>query len=362
MKYNINWWRTEFNSGEAEAISKAISSGHVSQGPIVLEFERQLAKYLDVPYVIATTSGSTALLMSLYASGVKSGDEIIIPNRSWIATAHAPLLLGAKVKLVDVEPNNRPVIDSRLIEQEITNKTKAIIPVHLCGRSANMSEINKIAERHNISVIEDAAQALGSSNKDGFLGTQSSMGCFSFSVAKVISTGQGGCVATKSEKAYKDLIAIRTQGIHDTINTKWDRPGFNFRFTDILAAIGLQQIKLLPNRIKKLKEIYLLYQQGLKNLSFIKLVPVNIKEGEVPVYIEVLCDYRDKLINYLKDNGIETRPFYPDLNRASYLNNNNSYPESEIFGNKGVYLPSGPEQNLSDINRVIDVIEGFDFE
>ena len=263
MKYNINWWRTEFNSGEAEAISKAISSGHVSQGPIVLEFERQLAKYLDVPYVIATTSGSTALLMSLYASGVKSGDEIIIPNRSWIATAHAPLLLGAKVKLVDVEPNNRPVIDSRLIEQEITNKTKAIIPVHLCGRSANMSEINKIAERHNISVIEDAAQALGSSNKDGFLGTQSSMGCFSFSVAKVISTGQGGALVTNCKKLSDKIWKIKNFGRAGGGNDIHDSFGINSKTTDIQSVIGIEQMKKLPWRVKRIREIWDLYYSKL---------------------------------------------------------------------------------------------------
>ena len=198
---DIPYWRTTFCNGEAEAIVDAIQCEHISQGPIVAEFESKLAAYLGMPYVVTTTSGSTAILMSLLAAGVGQGDEVIVPNRTWIATAHAPYLLGATVKLVDVE-SDRPIINASLIEGIITERTKAIIPAHMCGRSADMGSINDIAQRYNLLVIEDAAQALGSRNADGYLGTQSDMGCFSLSVAKIISTGQGGFVTTRSEKIY----------------------------------------------------------------------------------------------------------------------------------------------------------------
>ena len=357
-KPNIPYWRTTFNNGEAEAIAQAIAQEHVSQGPVVAEFERQLADYLGVPYVIATTSGSTALLMSLWAAGIGPGDEVIVPNRTWIATAHAPFLLGAKVKLVDVE-DGRPIIDAGVIEDAITERTRAIIPVHLCGRSADMRTINEIARRHKLTVIEDAAQALGSRNADGFLGTQSDMGYFSFSVAKIISTGQGGFIATRNEEIYRKLVAMRTQGVGDIVNAKWDQPGFNFRFTDILAAVGIVQLGLLPDRIEKVKKIYRVYAEGLADLPSINLIPINLEGGEIPVYIEVLCERREELIKFLAGQNIQCRPFYPDLNYAHYFNNSGRYPNSEPFGKMGVYLPAGPEQSADNIERVISEIHEF---
>jgi perosamine synthetase len=358
-EYNINWWRTEFKHGEAEAVARAIANEHISQGPIVAEFERQLASYLNIPHVVATTSGSMALLMSLWGAGVGPGDEVIVPNRTWIATAHAPLLLGATVKLVDVE-YSRPIIDIKNIEDAITDRTRAIIPVHMCGRSADMCAINEIANRHELCVIEDAAQALGSRNSEGYLGTQSDMGCFSLSVAKIISTGQGGFIATKDEKIYKKLIALRTQGVGDIVNATWGHPGFNFRFTDILAAIGLEQLKLLPQRIEKVKRVYQIYEEGLRDLPFIELIPVNLETGEVPIYIEALCEKREELIDFLAGQGIQCRPFYPNLDHADYFaNSNDVYPHAEPFGTWGVYLPAGPEQPIDNVERVIRVIRSF---
>lgn len=355
---HINWWRTSFNHGEAEAIAQAIFQENVSQGPVVAEFESKLAAYLEAPYVVATTSCSMALLLSLWAAGVGPGDEVIVPNRTWIGTAHAPLLLGATVKLVDVEPH-RPIIDVRLIEEAITPQTKAIIPVHLCGRSADMRAINEIARRHRLVVIEDAAQALGSRNVDGFLGTQSDMGCFSLSPAKIISTGQGGLITTKSEETYRKLVLMRGHGVRDIHNASWDAPGLNFRFNDILASVGIVQLTLLPSRIEKVKKIYQLYAEGIADLPFLKLIPVNLESGEVPVYIEALCECREELIAFLAGRGIQCRPFYPNLDRAPYLNNSVSFPNSEPFGKAGICLPAGPQQPLENVYKAIKAIKQF---
>ena len=354
----VSHWRTTFNNGELEAIAFAIANENISQGPIVAEFERQLASYLGIPFVVSTTSGSMALLMSLLAAGVGPGDEVIVPNRTWIATAHAPFLIGATVKLVDVEID-RPIIDAKLIEQSITDKTRVIIPVHLCGRSADMRSINKIARKYNLTVIEDAAQGLGSRNEDGFLGTQSDMGCFSFSVAKIISTGQGGFVTTSSEAIYRKLVAMRTHGVGDIVNAVWDQPGFNFRFTDVLASIGLVQLKLLPDRITKVKTIYKLYEEGLKDLPFIKIIPVDLAAGEIPIYVEVLCESRKEMMDFLTTRGVQCRPFYPSLNHANYFKDFGYYPNAEHFGLNGIYLPAGPAQSIDNINNVIKIIRSF---
>jgi perosamine synthetase len=354
----ISWWRTHFGEEEVNKVAGSIRQEHLSQGPVTVEFERQVADLLNIPYVVATTSGSMALLMSLWVLGVGPGDEVIVPNRTWIATAHAPLLLGAKIVLIDVE-EKCPIMDVTQIESAITPRTKAIVPVHLNGRSVNMHEVQRIAKKHSLVVIEDAAQALGSCNEDGLLGTQSDMGCFSLSVAKIISTGQGGFIVTRDASLYHKLVAMRTHGVGDIVNASWSQPGFNFRFTDILASIGLVQLKRLPERIEKVKSIYARYSEAMADLPFLKFIPVNIEAGEIPIYIEVLCPERDRLIQFLGDRGIQTRPFYPDLNLAPYFESTVRFPRSEVFGTQGVFLPSGPEQPLTNVDRVVEALHIF---
>ena len=320
-KLTIPWWRTSFGDEEIRRITLAINDENISQGPVVAEFENLLAAYLGVPYVVATTSGSIALLMSAMAVGVGYGDEVIVPNRTWIATAHAPAILGAKVVLVDVEVD-RPIIDSHKIEEAITPRTKAIMPVHMNGRSADM-------------------------------------GCFSLSVTKIIATGQGGFIATRDRKLYEKLVAIRTHGVGSVIDAEWTQLGFNFRFTDILASIGIAQLGYLDERIEKVKTIYLRYREGIKDLPNLSLIPVNIDGGEVPVYVEVLYKERDRFISFLAEKGIQSRPFYSDLNLASYLQEDGKFPNCDQFGKQGIYLPSGPSQSVENVERVIKVMHSF---
>ena len=354
----VPYWKASFDNGEAEAIVRALKDGHISQGPEIQAFEEALSRYLGVPYVVTTTSGSMALLMSLWVSKIGPGDEVIIPNRTWIATAHAALLLGATVKFIDVEID-RPIIDVNKIEAALSSKTKAILPVHLGGRAANMREINEIASSNNLIVIEDAAQALGSRNIEGFLGTQSDLGCFSLSVAKIISTGQGGFIATKSYDLYQKLIAMRTHGVSDVVNANWSSPGFNFRFPGLLASVGLVQLALLDERINKAKEIYSLYKKKLADCNFLQMRDVNIEAGEVPVYFEAICEQRNEFLEYMARNSIQCRPAPPNLSEAKYFNNNEMFPASNKFAEKSFYLPAGPGQSIEQINYVIEVARNF---
>jgi perosamine synthetase len=355
----VPWWQIHFGEDEQLEVLKAIKARNISQGPVVEAFEKKLSRYLEIPYVVATTSGSISILMALMAINIGHDDEVIIPNRTWVSTANAPTILGAKVKLVDVE-NDRPIIDVTKFEEAITPRTKAVIPVHLNGRSADMKKIKEIANKHNIWVIEDTAQALGSMNRDGFLGTQSDIGCFSLSVAKIISTGQGGFVVTREKAIYEKLISIRNNGVGKTIdNIKWEQPGFNFRLTDILASIGIIQLKKLDEHIEKSKRNYARYYNAILELPLLKVISVDIESGEVPVYVEVLCEERERFVHFLKNKGIESRPFYPDLNWASYLNNEGSFPNSLIYGQQGVYLPCGPGQSLENIDYVISSLREY---
>ena len=354
----ISWWRTSFDGDETRLVADSIANENVSQGKVTKQFEDALSTYLGVEHVIAVSSGSTALLMALMALDVQPGDEVIVPDRTWIATAHAARLLGAQV-VVDVEPN-RPIIDAEKIEAVITPRTKVIMPVHMNGRSADMERINMIAHRHKVAVVEDAAQAFGSRNKNGFLGTQSTIGCFSLSVAKTISTGQGGYAVTNDGSVANKLRAIRTHGVENVKDPEsWPMLGFNFRFTDVLASIGIAQLARAADRIDHLRNLYSHYETRLRD-SALTCIPVNVDAGEVPVYVEYLVnDNRQSWIDYLQDQNIETRPFYPNVSRAPYLNQHSkAFPEAQKYGDRGLYLPSGPSQSLANAEIAITAVLG----
>ena len=367
----IDWWKTKFGEEEIKRVVETIRNKNLSQGPVTDEFERKLGEYLEIDHVIAVSNGSISIVLALMALGVGPGDEVIMPNRTWIATAHAVHLLGGKVVLVDVE-EGRPIIDCSLIEEKISSKTKVILPVHMNGRAANMNEIMKIAKKHSLTVIEDT-QSIASKNSKGFLGTQSDIGCYSLAVAKTISTGQGGFVVTRNEMLANKIRAIRNHGVDDVNNVKfWPMPGFNFKFTDVLASIGIEQLKRLPERIKRFCDLYEIYEDKLVSPDF-RPIPVDLNAGEVPIYIEYLVKGRNKKVDDLHDLGIETRPFYPSINAAQYLNKktneehisqylNKETKEEDIFINslkyeeEGIYLPSGPDQDLTEIINSIESI------
>ena len=356
----IPWWQTEFSTGEADAASKAVSAGRLSQGPIVAQFEDLLRDYLGVRNVVATTSGSDALLLSLWAAGIRPGDEVLVPNRTWIATAHSVLLLGAVPIIIDTDID-RPVISLADLEKKVSSKTKAVIPVHLNGRDAHIDDVINFGNRYELKVIEDAAQALGSKDLSGsFLGTKSLAGCFSLSVAKVISSGQGGFIASNDDEFAMQLRLMRTHGVENVVEPKnWNRPGFNFRFTDVLASIGIEQFKKLDSRLNRLRQIHQKYEDGLLSVSGINLINVNVSQGEIGPYIEVLCEDRQALIAHLNNFGIETRIFYPDVDKADYLSPNSENSNSKKFGQEGLYLPSGPALSDESIDFVVEKIKEF---
>lgn len=354
----IRWWRTSFGREEVRGITQAIADEHISQGPLTARFESAFARSLGVPYAVATTSGSAALMMALMALGVGPGDEVILPNRTFVATAHAALLLGAKVVLVDVLPHIT-ALDVSQVERRITRRTKAIMPVHLSGRAVDMAALRKVARKHGVSVVEDACQALFSRGHGGFLGTLSDAGCFSLGVTKLISTGQGGVVVTRSRKIYEQLKLVRNHGVADTFEAVYGVKGFNFKFTDLQASLGLVQLGRGPERVKHVKAVYSTYASALAGLPFLKLIPVNVKGGEVPLYVEVMCEEREPLRKFLARRGVQTRPFLPDLDRSPHLRAKGAFPHSRPFSAQGFFLPSGPSQSLSDVERAIEAIRSY---
>jgi dTDP-4-amino-4,6-dideoxygalactose transaminase len=327
----IPWWATDFGEADIARVTAAIRNRHISQGPITREFEERLAEILGVPYVVCTSSGTTALTMALLAADIGYGSEVIVPNRTWIATAHAVMMTGAKVVLADV--NERGLLH---VEQCVYE----VLPVNLNGRFV---EIPK-----NSLVIEDSCQAFPKP-------PASLAACYSMSTAKLLPTGQGGFVATRDEALYKELKALRTHDVADAMVPqvlKWRRFGYNFRYNDILASIGLAQLERLSERTARLHEIRTLYAASLP--SFLELLPCD----GVPLYTEVLYADSERLRAYLLDHGIQARPNYPSLNTAPYLNDSRCFPNSERFEH-GLTLPSGPAQTNANIKKTLECLHDF---
>lgn len=361
----IPWWYTKLGEEEKTELLSAFEGKYFSQGGITAAFEKQLASLLDVPYAIVTPSGTAAITMSLMASGVGPGDEVIIPALTWIATGNAAAILGARVVLVDCLPDV-PLMDPFEVKGKITPRTKAIIPVHLNGRSTSMSEWEAITNEKKIMVVEDACKALTSRSTRGYLGTSADFGCYSLGMISILSIGYGGAIVTNDKELYEKLLIIRNQGVEYSISpTHLDSEeayammGFNFKVSDILAAVGLAQVSRLSEKQAHLLRIYRRYEKGLSDLSYIDLIPNKIEFGEIPILVQVMSDYRHEIMNYLDQQGIGTLKEHIPLNRARYLKNTGKFPNSDIFANKGFVLPCGPSQPLENVDRTIEVLQDF---
>lgn len=355
----IPWWRTDLGPAERAGALAAIDAEHFSHGPETQALERELAATLEIPHVLVTPSGTAALMLSLLALGIRPGDRVIVPTRNFIAAAHAVWLLGAKVDLVDCRPD-RPVVDADKVIERITEATKAIIVVHLAGRGVDVDAIRKMTDVRDIPVVEDACQGLFSRRPDSrHLGTLGSAGCFSFGMTKIVSTGIGGAVATHDAGLRDKLMMARNHGVADIISHQYLAPGFNFRFSDVLSGIGRAQLARQAEKKAHVEAIYRRYAEGLAKLSFLSLVPVDIDQGEIPLWLEVISPARDRIMQYLADNGVQTRRFVPCLHSAPHLATGESFPNSERFAAQGFVLPSGPSQPLENVERVIDILASY---
>lgn len=357
----INWWKTTFAQAEIDLITKAILNQKISQGTVTGEFEAKVCEILKVPYAVAVPSGSMALVCALMALGVEPGDEVICPDRTFIATAHAVTLLGAKVVLTEINEND-PNIDPSKVEAKITKKTKGILCIHLNGRMCDMAALQKIAKKHGLFLVEDAAQAFYSKHPLGYSGTLSDIGTFSLGMAKIISTGQGGLCVTKSKALYEKMMAIRNHGVEmgKTHDSDYTMKATNFKFTDIQAAAGIAQLGRLPEKVERVQAIYRRYVKGLAGLDFVKVLPVDVDNGEIALWTEVLSPERAKVMKYLADNGIATEKFLPDLHRSAHLGNKGKFPEAASkFDLQGFVVPCGPAMPLESVDRVIEVLKNY---
>ena len=341
-----------------------LQSGWISsQGKYVLEFEKNLSKYFKMKYCLATSNCTTALHLSILSLDLKKNDEIICPALSFIAPANMILLSGAKLVLADIDPDTL-TIDPEELEKAITKKTKAILIVHQFGHSAHMDEIISISKKYKLKIIEDNAESIGGKYKNKLLGTLSDVSTLSFFANKIITTGEGGAVLTNSKKKYLIMKEMRDHGMKYNKKYKHVRMGFNYRMTNMQAAIGCDQIKNLDKILKKRKIIENIYYSNLKNLKNIELRKFQNWCSPVNWLITLKIKkkgLRNKFIKYLKDHNIDSRQMINPINEAYHIKDltNNKFEVSKKISNNSVHLPSGLNLNKNQINKICKRVKFF---
>lgn len=348
-------------------VIEVLKSGDLVQGKYVEQFEKDLKDYLSIEYAVLVSSGTAALHLSLVALGIKEGDEVIIPAFTFPATANVIELVGAKPVLVDINLDDF-CINVSLIEKAITTKTKAIIPVHEFGLSAEIERIVDIAKKYNLFVIEDAACALGSEYKGKKCGTFGDIGCFSLHPRKAITTGEGGIIVTNNFQVAEKLRSLRNHGIkYRTNRAEFIYAGFNYRLTEVQAVIGIEQLKIIDELIDKRIQVAKMYDDLLRDIDWIKTPKVfNDRKMIYQTYHILISEHikRNNLIKYLRESGIETNLGAYAINCLSYYQkkyhlNNKEFPNSIKSYKTGLALPIGPHLDKNSIVKIQEIITSF---
>jgi len=317
--------------------------------------EKMICDYIGCKYCIMTTSGTCALIISLLALDIKQGDEVIVPNYTMIATINAIKNTGATPVIIDVDENTF-TINKELVEKAITHKTKAVMHVSLNNRISKLEDLVTLCNEKNIYLIEDSAQSLGCVYNNKHLGTYGKIGCFSLSTPKIISTGQGGFTVTDDETLFKKMTMIKNFGRKQGGVDDFEVYGLNFKFTDIQAVIGIEQMKKLKDRVTRMKEIFNLYYTNLKNEN---IILKSNYENWIPWFIDIFTDNRTELINFLKIHNIQTRVTYPEINKTPMYLDDNIFENSSYISNYGLFLPSHTLLTNSEINYICELIKLF---
>ena len=348
-------------------VSEILRSGNLVQGEQVEKFEKDLKKYLDVKYAVVVSSGTAALHLSLLALGIKEGDEVIVPAFTYPATANVVEMVGATSIFVDINLNDF-CIDVTRIEKAITEKTRAIIPVHEFGQAADIGPILSIAKKHHLKIIEDAACALGTEYNNQKVGSFGDIGCFSFHPRKAITTGDGGVAVTNDKHLAHKLRSLRNHGV-STINNKIEFicAGLNYRMTEFQAVLGINQLKTFNKHILYRMKLAKLYNKLLKNINWIKLPELfkNRKMSYQSYHIIIDKDInRDALILYLKNNNIESNYGAQALHvqnffKKKYAIPKNRYKNSVVSFFSGIVLPIGSHVSDNDIFNIVEVIKKY---
>jgi UDP-4-amino-4,6-dideoxy-N-acetyl-beta-L-altrosamine transaminase len=372
----IQYGKQTIEKEDLEAVIEILKSDFLTVGPKVDEFEKKFAHYVGSKYAVVVSSGTAALHLACLATGLKKEYEVITSPMTFAASANCALYCGAKPVFIDIKEANG-LIDENLIENKISSKTKIIIPVHYTGLPCEMGKIKKIADKHNLIIIEDACHALGARYKRSKIGdcTYSDMAVFSFHPVKHITTGEGGMITTNSKELYKKLLLFRSHGItkdSQDMETKnegsWfyemQELGYNYRITDFQCALGISQLKKIDKFVEKRREIAKKYDEAFSSIKEIETI--KEPEGYKNAYHLYVIKTKDgetrlKFFNYLKENDIFCQVHYipvhwhPYYQKMGYKKEN--CPKAGRFYERVISLPIYPSLQPYKQNKIIKLIK-----
>lgn len=349
------------NGNERKYVDECIDTGWISaNGRFINEFEARFAEFCGTKYALACCNGTVTLHLALKALGVGPGDEVIMPALTYIATANAVVYCGAKPIFVDSEPGTWN-IDPDAIESMITGRTKAIIPVHLYGLPCNMDAIREVAGRHDLAVVEDAAEAHGAKWRGETVGSMGIIGSFSFFGNKIITCGEGGMLTTNDEALYNRMKLLRSQGIDPSRRYWHTTVAYNYRMTNLQAAVGLAQLENVAWHLEQRRRVAGLYKKYLHMLDGMVSVQ-EIPEGAEHVYWmnsvllkETVSSDRDTVMEKMERAGVEMRPlFYPMHEMPPYEDKGGHFPVAESLSASGINLPSHGLLTEEQVRYIVD--------
>ena len=372
LTFMIPYGRKTIEEDDIQAVVSVLKSDYLTTGPKIAEFEKIVADYVGAKYAVAISNGTSALHAACFAAGIQPGDEVITTPLTFAASSNCVLYCGGTPVFADVDPKTYN-IDPEDIHRKITNKTKAIIAVHLAGQPCDMDEIHKIAKEHDLLVIEDGAHALGSVYKGKKVGTLSDMTTFSFHPVKPITTGEGGMIVTDNEEFYKKMMLFRSHGItrDENLMTRNDGSwfyqqldlGYNYRITDIQCALGCSQMKKLDRFLARRKEIVARYNEAFADCENI-VTPYQLPETESGWHLYIVqvenCDRR-KVFEQLREAGIAVNVHYIPVYMHPYYQEH-GYKDVHCQNAEEIYshiisLPLYPTLTVEEQEYVIETLK-----
>lgn len=347
---------------ERDYVLACLESGWISsQGDYVSQFADNFANYIGCEFALPTSNGTTALHLALAALGIGPGDEVLVPDLTFGATANAVIQCGAKPVLVDIDPLTWGM-DADLAKQAITPRTRAMLVVHLYGRAANMPALLQVAKQHQLFVVEDCAESLGTRTELGMTGMVGDVGCFSFFANKVMTTGEGGMVTTNNAELMQRMQILRDHGMNKSRRYWHDEAGFNYRMTNIQAAIGLAQLQQLPGFLHERQRIAHLYAAQLHNIAELELPFAHVRDDQVVwLYCVLLADQRTRngLLDALNEQGVQARGFFYAMHEQPAYAQLGDFPVSTELAQRGLCLPCYVGLQALQIERIGRLIRAF---
>ena len=349
------------NGNEKVYVNECLDSSWISsRGEFIDRLESKFSEILNIENATSVSNGTVAIHLALLALGIGKDDEIIVPTLTYVATVNSIAYVGGVPIFVDAKKDTMN-IDVDLIESKITEKTKAILAVHLYGNPCDMEKLIEICNKHNLYLIEDAAEALGTKYKDKYVGSFGDIATFSFFGNKTITTGEGGMVASNNKALIERVAYLKNQSVSLDRQYWHAEVGYNYRMTNICAAIGLGQLEQVNEILEKKKILVHWYKQHLSNtnLNF----QVTQEYGVNSFWMVTVTAKDEKSCNLIRDflseNGVETRPIFVPMHIMPSHKEDNIYPISEELGRTGFNLPSYPGLEEGDVKHICDLINAL---